>query len=144
MFVGRILHAKYLHFFLLFVNFHQLSLESNCDFLSQLSRGDKQWAQVAVETVQEQCLQQLERDVATWKVGTGGQLLPPSSVLEQLCPKDCSGNGRCEAGEKLNRLFVFQDYVNSIRCMHAYLHMCMCIKYVCANIHACVCLYFSV
>ena len=83
----------------IYSSFNLCRLSNVCNFPPQISGGVLAWAQVALETVQEQCLQRLERDVTLWKITTSGQLLPPMSVLEQLCPKDCSGRGRCSAGE---------------------------------------------
>ena len=84
-----------------------------------------------MEAVQEQCLQRLERDVTIWKIGTGGQRLPPAAILGQLCPKDCSGQGQCEGGEKV--------YVCVCMCAHACVcEHCLLFQVCVAGVRACV------
>ena len=60
--------------------------------------GDQSWVLVAVENIKQQCLVTVEFDISYWIPDTDGLPNLPS-VVNTICPNDCSGNGKCVKGE---------------------------------------------
>ncbi|XP_029649426.2 uncharacterized protein LOC115223143 [Octopus sinensis] len=70
---------------------------------------DKSWASSALENLKEQCLTSIENNVDLW-ITVNGSRGPPISIIESMCPNDCSQNGNCSKGKCLcDEKFIGED-----------------------------------
>lgn len=57
--------------------------------------GDFNWAFAAIDSLREQCKDELERDPTLWKNDTG-ILVPDPDISDKLCFSDCHQRGTCK------------------------------------------------
>ena len=63
-----------------------------------------------MDAMKSDCEEVITRDPATWIPGAGGQKEPPTEVYNEICPNQCSKNGKCVEGScHCNVGFVTED-----------------------------------
>ena len=62
--------------------------------------GGIDWRASAVNDVKVQCEIEVKKNTSLWtKDPSTGYLKPPSDILDNLCPENCSGQGICVNGK---------------------------------------------
>lgn len=57
--------------------------------------GDKTFAVLAFNTMKYICEDSTLKNLSLYTHTASGELVPPRQAVEDLCPADCSGHGRC-------------------------------------------------
>ena len=75
--------------------------------------GDYSWVEAGINSLAEQCLTQVEKNVNLWVVSSG-ILLPDPSIINGICLNDCSGkeNGECDEGRQI----IMYDFTHVSLC----------------------------
>jgi hypothetical protein len=60
--------------------------------------GDFGWVLAGINSLAEQCLIKVEKDVGLWVENAEGVLLPDATIINGICLNDCSQHGDCEGG----------------------------------------------
>lgn len=58
--------------------------------------GDPAYAYSAFDFMAYQCKDAVFKNISLYTKSPDGDLLPPTEVVEDICPGDCSGQGRCK------------------------------------------------
>lgn len=53
----------------------------------------------AMDAMKSDCEEVIMRDPTTWKPGPDGKPEPPTAVSDEICPNQCSKNGKCVKGK---------------------------------------------
>ncbi|XP_035689594.1 von Willebrand factor D and EGF domain-containing protein-like [Branchiostoma floridae] len=59
---------------------------------------DFQFADIVVQRVQEDCADKAYNNVSLYETNENGTAVPPAFITENLCPRQCSNQGRCVNG----------------------------------------------
>ncbi len=52
-----------------------------------------------MDAMKSDCEEVIMRDPTTWKPGPNGKPEPPTAVSDEICPNQCSKNGKCVKGK---------------------------------------------
>ncbi|XP_070542860.1 von Willebrand factor D and EGF domain-containing protein-like [Ptychodera flava] len=60
-----------------------------------LLMDDLKVVDIARSTVESVCLSTLTKNTSLWETNEEGELAPPASIINAVCPNNCNGNGNC-------------------------------------------------
>lgn len=71
-------------------------------FFSHCSQimDDLVWAEEALTAIIQRCQTQLEINTELW-VNVSGEITPNPTIIDNLCPNECSGQGTCKDSESI-------------------------------------------
>lgn len=62
---------------------------------------DLVWAEEALTAIIQRCQTQLEINTELW-VNVSGEITPNPTIIDNLCPNECSGQGTCKDSESIS------------------------------------------
>lgn len=76
-----------------------IMLENYISCCSQIM-DDLVWAEEALTAIIQRCQTQLEINTELW-VNVSGEITPNPTIIDNLCPNDCSGQGTCKDSKSI-------------------------------------------
>jgi len=77
-----------------------------------LSKGDINLLEQAISDMENKCIVEATRDTTTWeKDNNGNPIQPNPEILNNICPANCNGNGKCN-----NAMCVCNDGFRGVDC----------------------------